>query len=220
MRIGNTNLSMNRTIIFQLLESQKTELLLLISQFISKSDIEIHDANDLYQHLVSWILLNEYSITESNLLSRAEVIITKIISVREQLYESSAINDSDGNSGGSAFEERLNELSVEDLLMIINANPEAQKRLLLKLYYHGTFKYNLVESDVIGGKKWLHLGIDRLDMMIDYLENQKAAADSKLSLDFISEITGVPRDKIQKRVNWQVTKEILDVIPAYIRYLK
>jgi hypothetical protein len=210
---------MNRTKLIQLLESQKTELLLLISQFISKAAIETHDANDLYQHFVSWILLNEPSITESKLVSRAEVIVSKIISARDHLYEASAISDSGGNSGDSRYDQRLNELTVDDLLVIINANQDAHERLLLKLYYHGTFSYNLVECDVVGGKKWLHLGIDRIDAMNDYLETQRTGSNGNLSLDFISEITRVPTDKIHSHVKWQVIKEILDIIYAYKRYL-
>jgi hypothetical protein len=211
---------MNHAKVFQLIESKKTELMLLIRKRIRESAVEMHDANDLYRQFISLILLAGNSVEESDLLDRAELAISSIIAARDMLYEETLTKSPNTHSTGYELDTRLDEISLDDLLVIINANPDATKRLLLKLYYHGTFKYNLVESDVVGGKKWLHLGIDRLDALNDYLESQKTGRGTKLSLNFISGITHVPSGKIQHRVKWQVIREILDIIYAYKRYVK
>ena len=210
---------MNHAKVFQLIESKKTELMLLIRKRIRESAVEVHDANDLYRQFISLILLAGNSVEESDLLDRAELAISSIIAARDKLYEETLTKSPNTHSTGYELDTWLDEISLDDLLVIINANPDATKRLLLKLYYHGSFKYNLVESDVVGGKKWLHLGIDRLDAMNDYLDTKRTGSDGKLSLDFISEITRVPTDKIHSHVKWQVIKEILDIIYAYKRYL-
>jgi hypothetical protein len=210
---------MNRLALFNIIVKNKSEINALINQRLTQSTME-YSIESIYNHFIAWVLLNRLSTTESELLDVAVSIIDRIVSAREQL---GTVTEYTTNRDESTIyvDTRLEELTIMDVQVIIDTHVRASERLLFKLYWHGTFKYNLVEADLVGADRWKDLGIERLDHLYRYLESMlHRNVRSNSNSHAIAELTGIRANKIHNRVRWMQTKQVADIVPAYMRYVK
>ena len=210
---------MNRLTLFNIIVKNKSEINALIDQRLTQSTLD-YSIESIYNHFIAWVILDSVSITASEVIDIAFSIIDRIVSAREQW---GTVTEYTTNRDESTIyvDTRLEELTIMDVQVIIDANVRASERLLFKLYWHGTFKYNLVEADLVGADRWKDLGIERLDHLYRYLESMlHRNARSHKNNHVIAELTGIRENKLHNRSRWMQTKQVVDIVPAYMRYVK
>ncbi len=206
---------MTNNSLFEFIEQRKEDVLNYIRRAVGADNSK--QALGLYNHFVTSILkqtnFDDEPITLEVIYEQLKQLIMKRSkALKQHIAELPARNSywQDADTSG--------ELTLDDVLTIVNANQDATERLFMKLNYHGLLMYNLVELDIVSKRKHVDKGVARISIVNQYIDNK--SRDGKLSDGVIFEMTGVRPEQIKNRLKWQITQEIVDISYAYLRYVK